>query len=218
MNQKLTEQQIRELENQLSCPDGEIGIELGENMNETNFGMTLNTIEFLDLENDNSVLELGHGNCGHLDKLLSMAEEIIYFGLEISETMLNEAQKYNSNKQAEFKLYDGETIPYLDNFFNKILSVNTVYFWANPERLINEIERTLKPSGICILTYANKNFMKNLPFVGQKFTLFDQNEIKKLIKKSNLKIMEAKELTEQVKSKTGEQVERKYTMIKLKKM
>tara|TARA_B100000767_G_C19605509_1_gene467546 strand:- start:191 stop:847 length:657 start_codon:yes stop_codon:yes gene_type:complete len=218
MNQKFTEEQIRELENQLSCPNGEMGIELGKNMNQSNFGMTLNTIEFLDLENENSILELGHGNCGHLDKLLSMAEEIKYFGLEISEAMLNEAKKYNSDKQAEFKLYDGEIIPYSNKSFDKILSVNTVYFWENPERLINEIERTLKPSGICVLTYANKNFMKNLPFVGQKFKLFDQNEIKKLTEKSNLTIIESKELTEHVKSKTGEQVERYYTMTKLKRL
>jgi SAM-dependent methyltransferase len=218
MNQKFTEEQIRELENQLSCPNGEMGIELGKNMNQSNFGMTLNTIEFLDLENENSILELGHGNCGHLDKLLSMAEEIKYFGLEISEAMLNEAKKYNSDKQAEFKLYGGEIIPYSNKSFDKILSVNTVYFWENPERLIDEIERTLKPSGICVLTYANKNFMKNLPFVGQKFKLFDQNEIKKLTEKSNLTIIESKELTEHVKSKTGEQVERYYTMTKLKRL
>lgn len=218
MSQKLTETEILELENQLRCPNGEIGIEVAKNMNETNIGMTLNTIEFLELENENSVLELGHGNCGHLDKLLSLAKEIKYFGLEISQTMLNEAMKNNLDKQAEFKLYDGETIPYTNNLFDKILSVNTVYFWRHPEKLINEIERTLKPSGICVLTYANKDFMKNLPFVGKKFKLFDQNEIKKLAEKSNLKIVETKELREQVKSKTGEQVERKYTMTKLKRL
>ena len=60
--------------------------------------------------------------------------------------------------------------------------------------------------------------MKNLPFVGQKFKLFDQNEIKKLTEKSNLTIIESKELTEHVKSKTGEQVERYYTMTKLKRL
>ena len=60
--------------------------------------------------------------------------------------------------------------------------------------------------------------MKSLPFVAQKFKLFDQNEIKKLTEKSNLTIIEAKELTEQVKSKTGEHVARNYTMIKLKRL
>lgn len=218
MGSKLTEEQLRELEKQLSCPSGKMGIEVGKTMNESNIGMILNSIEFLELENENSVLELGHGNCGHLDRLLDSAEEIQYSGLEVSEIMLNEAEKANSGRKADFRLYDGETIPYQDKSFDRILSVNTVYFWSNPEKLINEIKRTLKTNGICVLTYVNKDFMKNLPFVGQKFRLFDQNEMEGLAEKSNLKIIEAKKLDEQAKSKTGEQVERKYTMTKLKRL
>lgn len=217
MNQNLTEKQIRELENQLSCPNGENGIKVGQIMNESNIGMTLNTIEFLELENQNSVLEIGYGNCGHLDKLLNSAKKINYCGIEISETMFNEAKKNNADKPAEFKLYNGNEIPYPKQFFDKILSVNTIYFWSNTEKMIKEIERVLKPNGLCVLTYGNKEFMKSLPFVGQKFKLFGQNEIKKLVEKSNLKIVGTKELTDQVKSKTGKQVKRKYTMIKLKR-
>lgn len=217
MKDTLTKEQIRELEEQLSCPKGEFGVELGENMNQSNIGMTLNTIDFLEFERENTVLELGHGNCGHLEKLLSSAEGINYYGLEISETMMNEATKNNLSQKAEFNLYNGESIPYSDNYFDKIFSVNTIYFWSNPEGLIHEIERTLKPSGICVLSYANKEFMKNLPFVGEKFTLFDQEDIKKLVEKSNLRIIAFKELMEEVKSKMGEQVERKFTMVKLEK-
>lgn len=217
MSQKLTEEQIRKLENQLSCPIGDIGIEVGKTMNKSNIGMTLKTIEFLEIKNENSVLELGHGNCGHLDNLLNSAKGIKYFGLEISETMLNEAKKNNLSKLANFQLYDGETISYPNKFFDKIFSVNTIYFWSNHENLINDIERTLKINGICILTYANKDFMEKLPFVGQKFKLFDRNDIKNLVRKSNMKIIEIKEFTEQVQSKTGAQVERKFTLIKLKR-
>ena len=68
-----------------------------------------------------------------------------------------------------------------------------------------------------VLTYANKDFMEKLPFVGQRFKLFDQNDIKELAKKSSLKIIDSEDFTEKVKSKTGEQVERKYTITKLKK-
>ena len=48
--------------------------------------------KLLEFNNENSVLEIGHGNCGHLGELLSSAEGIKYFGLEISETMLKEAK------------------------------------------------------------------------------------------------------------------------------
>ncbi|MFV0305699.1 MAG: class I SAM-dependent methyltransferase [Moheibacter sp.] len=213
----MTEDEIRELENQLSCPSGKKGIEVGENLNESNFDMTLSTIHFLELIDNNLVLELGHGNCRHLEKLLESAKDIKYYGLEISKTMWEEAQKINPNLQADFKIYDGEKIPFPNDFFDKIMSVNTIYFWSNPKVLINEIERTLKPNGVCVLTYANKEFMKKLPFVRSKFKLFDEKSIEKLIELSNLKIIEFKDITKQVKSKVGELVERKYTMVKVKK-
>jgi len=217
MENELTPKELLELEKQLSCPSGETGIEVGKSLNDTNIGMTLNSINFLSLENKNLVLELGHGNGGHLNKLIEAAKEIKYYGLEISETMWNEAKNMNTTKQANFGLYDGENIPHNDNFFDKIMSVNTIYFWSNPIKLIQEIERTLKPEGICVLTYGEKEFMKNLPFVGELFKLHGKREINELVKITNLKVIEFKDKTEQVKSKTGEMVERKYSMVKLKK-
>lgn len=214
---QLTQKEIKELEKQLSCPDGKLGVEVGKNMNETNINMTLSTIDSLELKDNDSVLELGHGNCGHLQKLLAEANNIGYFGLEISKTMHEEAKTINTTTQAEFLLYDGETIPFKNNSFNRVMSVNTIYFWSNPQKLITEIERVLKPNGICILTYANKEFMKNLPFVGDKFQLFGKEEIKTLVSASNLKIDALIHKTEQVTSKTGESVERTYTLAKLKK-
>ena len=217
MKQEFNEDELRELEKQLSCPNGEFGIELGRNMNESNFGMTLSSIEFLEFKKENSVLEIGHGNCGHLGELLNSAEGIKYFGLEISETMLKEAKTMNADKEAVFEIYDGETIPYADSFFDRIFSVNTIYFWTNPTGLISEIRRALRPNGLCVLTYVNKEFAEKLPFVGDRFTLYDNTDIEKLLVTSDLEVVDTKELTDQVKSKTGEPVTRIYTMTKIKR-
>ena len=218
MNQEFTEDELRELEKQSSCPSGEFGIKIGKDMNESNMGMILNSIEFLELKNGDFILELGHGNCAHLGELLESAAGIKYFGLEISETMLGEAKKINAEKEAGFKLYDGKTIPYTHSYFDRVLSVNTIYFWTNPTRLINEVERVLKPNGLCVLTYVNKDFAKKMPFVRDRFTLYDQADLAQLTEGSNLKMMESRELTDQVKSKTGEPLDRTYTMTKIKKM
>jgi len=212
-----TEEELRELEQQLSCPKGENGIEVGEIMNETNINMTLNSIHFLEIKDNNSILELGHGNCKHLDKILEVAKECKYFGLEVSETMYLEAQKNNSFPNAKFELYDGHNIPFPDNFFDRVISVNTIYFWSNHKFLINEIRRILKPDGICVLAYVDKELMKKLPFVGNKFTVFDRDDIERLVEVSKLNVLEFKNKTEQIKSKTGETIERKYTMVKISK-
>src|SRR5690606_16036994 len=161
MVEELTKEELSALEKQLSCPNGDKGVEVGKMMSASNIGMTLNTITCLNLQDNQDVLELGHGNCGHLETLLNSAQNIRYYGLEISKTMYAEAQQVNekfiSNRQANFTLYDGTIIPFQDNYFNCVMSVNTIYFWSNPDALLREIERVLKIGGCCVLTFAEKS-------------------------------------------------------------
>jgi SAM-dependent methyltransferase len=209
--------QLRELENQLSCPSGKYGIQVGKDMHASNISMTSNSIDYLGLKKGHFILELGHGNCGHLNRLLDVAKDIKYFGLEISKTMFLEAKKKQTHHQAIFKLYDGIKLPYPDTYFDRIMSVNTIYFWSNPRKLFLEISRILKPNGYFILTFAKKDFMQDLPFVGNKFKLYDKEDIETILKEIDLKIIQNKDLKEFVKSKTGEKVERHYTLLKLAK-
>lgn len=213
-----SENELMELENQLSCPKGEFGIEVGNLMNEKNILMTLNSIDFLEIKNNNYILEIGHGNCGHLDKLLNIANDIKYYGLEISETMRDEAQKKNLSYNAEFKLYNGFDIPFNDDFFDRILAVNTIYFWQNPLQLFKEIERTLKQGGNCVITFAQKDYIKKLPYTKTKFQFYDIDKIENLIKYSNLHIIEFVEISDINVNKFAESDDRKYIMVKLNKV
>lgn len=214
----MSEDELLELEKQLSCPTGQRGIEIGRNMNETNKGMTISSMKFLDLKNQQVVLELGHGNGGHIEKLLDMAVGIHYYGLEVSETMMREAKKVCANKRAQFSLYDGENIPFDNHSFDRILSVNTLYFWSNPQKLIHEIGRTLKRDGLCVLTFGSKRFMETLPFIKDRFRLFDKEDIQSLIKFSSMDVLAFREKVEQVKNKAGGLVEREYTLVQLGKI
>ncbi len=215
--QKITEEEILEVEKQLSCPSGLNGVEMGKKMNETNIGMTRNSIQLLDLKDENCVLELGHGNCGHLHLILEAANRLKYFGLEVSVTMWEEAEKKSSNTHAKFRLYNGQLIPYSNNHFDRILTVNTIYFWPEPEVLLSEIERTLKDDGVFVLTYGDKSFMKDLPYVKERFRLYDKDDIRGLVKSSNLKIIDFVDKTDEVKSKTGDMVRRNYTIVRMKR-
>lgn len=206
-----------ELENQLSCPKGEFGIEIGNLMNKSNIQMTLNSIDLLDIKNNNFVLEIGHGNCGHLSNLLKVADNIHYFGLEISETMRNEAQKNNLNFNAEFKLYNGLDIPFNDNFFDRILAINTIYFWENPLKLLLEIERTLKPGGNCVITFAHKDYLQKLPYTKNKFRFYNMDRFKDLVKATNLFFIDFIEINDKSNNKFAETDDRKYIIVKLNK-
>lgn len=219
---KFNKDELAEIEKQLSYPEGEYGIEIAENMNESNFQMTIDSIKSLNLLESDILLEIGHGNCGHLEKIYKVTNDIQYFGLEISETMKCEAERINQkliqNNKITFHLYDGSKIPFSNNFFDKIFTVNTIYFWEKPVDFINEIYRVLKVNGLLILTFAHKDFMKKLPFVKDRFSLYDINDLNFLIKKTMFKIIETESITEKIKIHSGELVERIYSVVKIKKL
>ena len=217
----MKQEELQAIASQLKLPTGEKGIEMGNMMNETNINMTRHSIQNLNISNENKILELGHGNAGHVEFLFEQAENLKYYGLEMSELMFQEARQINRNfvsqKQAFFSLYDGNKIPFENDFFDKIFTVNTIYFWQKPEELLVEIYRVLKPNGNFCLTFAEEDFMKQLPFTQFEFELYSTEKAQELIKKTPFKIVYTETQTEKVKSKTGELVDRAFTTIVLEK-
>lgn len=207
--------QLAVIASQLSHPSGEKGLEIAEMMNETNNGMTKNAISNLNLASGDTVLELGHGNAGHLGFLFSSCENIHYTGLEISTLMNREAQRLNKSlvhaKKASFVLYDGKQIPFPDDQFDKLFTVNTLYFWKNPLEMLAELSRVLKPKTLFSLTFAHRSFMEMLPFTAFGFTLYNPDEVMKLVQQSAFKFKQEDSQTEIVRSKTGEAMERQFS-------
>ncbi|MDR3024709.1 class I SAM-dependent methyltransferase [Chryseobacterium sp.] len=216
----MEKEELKILAQNLANPQGEKGIEIGEMMNATNIGMTLESIKTLVIDDGQHILEIGHGNAGHLKSIMSLAKNLRYTGIDISETMHNEARKLNKEfeNQADFVLYEGKKLPFQDRTFNKIFTVNTVYFWENPVEFLNEIYRVLKDDGTFVLTFGQRDFMEKLPFTEYDFTLYNNNEMEELISKSHFKRMKTSEKEEQIKSKTGEEtIQRIYTILTIKK-
>lgn len=217
----MKQEELQAIASQLKHPKGEKGIEMGNMMNETNINMTRHSIENLHITSGNIILELGHGNGGHVEFIFEQAENIKYYGLEMSELMFQEARQINRNfvsqKQAFFSVYDGNIIPFSEAFFDKVFTVNTIYFWQEPEKLLAEIYRVLQPKGILCITFAEETFMKQLPFTQFEFELYSTEKAEQLIAKSAFKVINKETLTEKVKSKTGELVDRAFTTLVLEK-
>ncbi|MGO4709674.1 class I SAM-dependent methyltransferase [Chryseobacterium sp. 2TAF14] len=216
----MEETDLKILAQNLGNPQGEKGIEIGEMMNATNIGMTQESIKTLLIEDGEHILEIGHGNAGHLKSILNKAKKLKYTGIDISETMNKEARKLNAQfkDQAEFILYEGNKFPFNDEVFDKIFTVNTVYFWEDPVEYLNEIYRVLKKSGTFVLTFVQKDFMEKLPFTAYDFKLYNNEDLEELISQSNFKRMKISEKEEEVKSKTGDElIKRIYTVLTIKK-
>ncbi|KQM65300.1 hypothetical protein ASE74_10575 [Pedobacter sp. Leaf216] len=213
-------EELKNIAKQLSCPESEHGIKTGEMMHANNIGMTNAAINALQLKSNETVLEIGHGNGGHIAQLLLKAENITYYGADISETMIAEAEKINqhyiTNGKVHFQLSDGVTLPFENYMFDKVFTVNTIYFWPDASKYLNEIKRVLKPKGTLAICFADKTFMQNLPFTPYGFTLYEVKTVIDLLENAGFTIKDSIKKLEQVQSKTSGQVEREYYVVMAK--
>ncbi|MDN3670139.1 class I SAM-dependent methyltransferase [Echinicola jeungdonensis] len=221
MKKPKDQEELQQIANQLAHPKGEEGLEISKLMHQTNISMTEKAIELLKLENDDSILELGHGNGHHVVELLENIPSLKYYGLEISELMHQEAKKANinhlENGQAKFHLYGGDKIPFEKESFDKILTVNTIYFWKEPLKMAQEIHRVLNTGGRFTVAFSQKHFLEKLPFAQYGFTFYDNEMVEELMEAANFTIVEQSEITETVKSKAMEEIEREFTVMAFQK-
>lgn len=217
MQKKYTETDFMEMARQLSHPEGEGGIEAAERMNIANDNMTRCAVNSLDIKNSEKILEIGPGNARHLHYILQRAESVFYYGIDISDTMVAEAKNINSEfvdrGNTFFELTDGKIIPYPDAFFDKVFTVNTVYFWESPVEYLLEIKRILKPGGLFALAFAERDFMEKLPFTKYGFMLYNRQEVKQLLSEAGFSNLGVIQETENIISNSGNYTERSFLII-----
>src|SRR5690554_2559603 len=92
----MNDQELNELAKQLRQPQADKGLQVADMMNKSNAGMIRHSIDLLQVKDHQQVLELGPGNAGHLEYLLKKRQSLRYHALDISELMIKEAERLNS--------------------------------------------------------------------------------------------------------------------------
>ncbi|KIO75116.1 hypothetical protein TH53_22540 [Pedobacter lusitanus] len=221
MAEKPNQPDFKELAGQLSCPSGAQGVKTAESMAATNGNMIALTISALNPKPNDVLLEIGPGNGFHVPALLNEIKYLLYYGVDISPLMVSEAIKLNKDAvtsgRADFSLSDGEKLNFAADFFTKIFTVNTLYFWKDPKAYAVEILRVLRPGGIFSLTFGTREFMEKLPFTPYDFHLYSQHEAEELLRGCGFSIISVNLHTEKVRSIAGEEVERDMVIINAQK-
>lgn len=189
----MDEETLKTIAGQLKQPTGEYAIQVGEKMNESNLHINLNTFEALNLATGDNILEIGMGNGFFVKNILSINNSIKYTGCDYSEIMVDEACKQNekfiASGQAEFIKADANELPFNPVSFDKVFSVNTIYFWENPQIVLAEIWRVLKPKGQVIISVRPKYIMEHYPFVKYGFSTFAKADLAELLTKNYFKVV-----------------------------
>lgn len=212
----LNQDQLKELAAQLSQPVGEQGIATGKQMEVTNANMILSSIKALHLTGNESVLEIGFGNAMHVPLVLQYGNGVAYTGVDISKTMEEEAIKNNAalveQGRAEFIITDGDSLPFAANSFDRLFTVNTLYFWKDPAKYLLEFLKVLKPGASGVICFAERSFMQQLPFVQYGFNLYSKEEVEILLSQVGFVQIESSLHMEQVYSNAGEKVDRDFVI------
>lgn len=210
---KLTEAEHKELAKQLRCPDANDGLQVAEMMNVTNANIINKAIASLELTVNDVVLEIGPGNGKHIQEILKVPD-VKYLGADISEAMVAECTKrYSGNNNAKVLLTDGNSIPFPDNYFNKMFTVNTIYFWEHPEAYALEIYRVMQPGGLLSIGYIPERIMQNIPFAKYGFNLYSESNVQELLKNAGFRIKDENTETEFVTGNMGQQIQREFVII-----
>jgi SAM-dependent methyltransferase len=221
MSTTWNDDELKEMASQLSSPKGDNGIKTGERMAISNENMIALTIQQLDIEANEHVLEIGQGNGSHIDSIITNSTGVHYFGIDISETMIEEATRINQEfidkNVVSLELSNGHDIDFQSSSFNKIFTVNTIYFWEAPDVYAKEIYRVLKPGGNFSIGFADRDFMKKLPFTKWKFQLYDKTTVSEILIKAGFSIAKIIQEKENIKGNLGEFIERDIVIITAKK-
>jgi ubiquinone/menaquinone biosynthesis C-methylase UbiE len=142
-------------------PTGIVGRIVGHIMDIYNREDNHWTVSLLDLGETSKVLEIGFGTGLAIANAAKIATRGYICGIELSQTMLEVAQKRNRNaiKSGRVNLQLGNVmaLPFEDNFFDIVYSINCIYFWEPPTQGLAEIYRVLKPEGTVAITARNKD-------------------------------------------------------------
>jgi ubiquinone/menaquinone biosynthesis C-methylase UbiE len=123
------------------------------------------TINLLEIQPTDHVLEIGFGPGRGIRKVAKIAAQGRVAGVDFSQTMLQQASRRNAATIAaglvELRLGEANKLPYPDNSFQKAFATNVAYFWNDPVATLHEIRRVMKPGGRMALYIVSKEDIAN---------------------------------------------------------
>lgn len=121
----------------------------GEEMAEEHAAIAAGMLSGMEFAPDDKILDIGCGSgwlCGLLADKVPQGQVV---GMDVADEMVRRArQRHAEDPRMMFIVAGAEDIPWDDSFFNKVVSVESAYYWPNPAQAFSEILRVLQPSGV----------------------------------------------------------------------
>jgi ubiquinone/menaquinone biosynthesis C-methylase UbiE len=119
-------------------------------------------ISLLDFQPKDRVLEIDFGPGYALRKIAGIVKEGFVAGITPSESLWRHAGSRNraaiKSGHMELRVGTAHALPYLEAFFDKAFSINSIQLWLDPTFDLKEIERVVKKGGVIAVTCQPQSF------------------------------------------------------------
>ena len=166
----------------LSEPRGICGRVVSFFMNRQNRRIYEKTANVLAVEVGESILDIGCGN-GYVLKIIAQKHKGNFTGIDISESIITAVQKRNKKYVADgtMQFYCQNLIKmnFADGIFDKVYTINTVYFWESLDGAMSEIKRVLKSGGVFVNTLFSNETLDRFSFTKIGYKRFTREQLTK---------------------------------------
>ncbi|MCD5325812.1 MULTISPECIES: class I SAM-dependent methyltransferase [Pontibacillus] len=136
---------------QFSKPQGLIGKAVGWLMYKQNAGINKWAMSFLDIQQDDCVLEIGFGPGYCVKELCDSYDGVRVIGLDPSEAMVEEAKRRNKKdvEGGRVRLAQGyaEESTNLHDTIDKVLAINNITYWEDPVGTLAALREQMSEKG-----------------------------------------------------------------------
>lgn len=140
---------------QLANPEGRVGVEVAEWLNGNNREGNARVLDLLGVQAGHRALEIGFGNGRAAAEVVGRAADVRYAGVDISPTMVDEANRFNAALvaagRASFHLASADRMPFEDASFHRVFAIGVMHFWKDAITPLREIRRVMRPGGLAVM-------------------------------------------------------------------
>ena len=163
-----------------SKPTGLEGSKMLHRMNESHYEVTGWALSHWSINSDDNVLDIGCGGGMTLQRMSKEIKDGHLTGVDYSKVSVEESTILNIDniKSGKMNIIEGnvESLPFKDNSFDKIITVESFYFWPNHKENLKEVFRVLNNHGTFMLVadiYNKEGLSKEILDNVKLFNLFN---------------------------------------------
>lgn len=187
---------VKKTEDDPGFPEGEEGEKMLERMNEHHGALRSWGFSFIAWHPGMEILDVGCGGGAAVKEMLKLSEGSIVKGIDHSETSIELARKLNSEEieyeRCLIEKADAANLPYVDEAFDLVTAIETVYFWEDPVLAFREIRRVLRQGGkFAVLMEACEPGIEETGF-DTPMRIYSEDELCEMMKKAGFASCEAK--------------------------